>query len=178
MEVSNHFTCLTYDTVDFLIQSKYVLFGIYIQSITSEKYITFENEVIPHISIGNYLEENFLCKPVEECNVMIVLKKDDFNKDLQKKIKKFTGIDFPESGNFAVSVNSQVTSRIMDISFLRAVPEGIRFKMKEYGVSAIGFQNDSKENSIQRKEILIAPDTMLKNYIALQSKTYDGGIDE
>ena len=168
MEVSNHFTCLTYDTVDFLIQSKYVLFGIYIQSITSEKQITFENEIIPHISIGNYLEENFLCKPVEDCNVMIIFKKDDFSKDLQRKIKKYTGTDFPESGNFAVSLNSQVTSRIMDISFLRAVPEGIRFKMNEYGVSAIGFQNDSKNTSLQRKEILLAPDSLLKNYIALQ----------
>ena len=170
MEASNHFTCLTYDTVDFLIQSKYILFGIYINSISQERHITFENEIIPHISIGHYLEDNFLCKPVDECNVMIIMQKADFSKEIQKMIYKFTETEFPSSGNFAVSVNSEVTSRIMDISFLRAIPEGIRYKMNEYGVSAIGFQNDFKDSSLQRKEILLAPDRMLKNFISLQRK--------
>lgn len=168
MEASNHFTCLSYDTVDFLFQSKYILFGIYIQSQKDEKFVTFENEIIPHISIGKFLEENFSCKPVEECYVMLVMKRDDFDPELQKMIIEFTETDFPESGNFALSVNSEVSSRIMDISFLRAIPQGIRLNQQECGVSAIGFQIDSKDNSILRKEILLAPDNLLRKIISLQ----------
>ena len=166
MEASNHFTCLSYDTVDFLIQSRYVLFGIYLKQGNNKKNISFEGELLPQISIGSYLENFFLCKPAEECHVMLVMKKDDFDKDLQKQIVDFTATKFPASGYFAVSVNSEVTSRIIDISFLRTIPKGIRLKQNECGVSAIGFQQDAKDSSLTRKEILLAPDSLLRKYIS------------
>ena len=160
MEASNHFTCLSYDTIDFLFLSKYVLFGIYIGTTNDEKRIDFENEVLPRLSIGNFLEKEFMCQHTEECNVMLVMNKADYDKDLQKKIVDFTGTAFPATGNFAVSINTSVTSRIIDISFLRLIPEGIRRKMNDSGVSAIGFT--------EKRQILLSPDNILRSFLREQ----------
>lgn len=157
METSNHFTCLTYDTIDFLILSKYVLFGIYIGTNSEGNRIDFENEVLPRLSIGAFLENEFNCHHTEDCNVMLVMNKADFDEDLQKKIVDFTGTAFPATGNFAISVNSSVTSRIIDISFLRLIPEGIRKRTNECGISAIGFT--------ERRQILISPDNLLRSFL-------------
>ncbi len=157
METANHFTCLTYDTIDFLILSKYVLFGIYIGTNDDGKRIDFENEVLPRLSIGSFLEKEFCCKHTEDCNVMLVMNKSDFNEELQKKIVDFTGTAFPVTGNFAISVNSSVSSRILDISSLRLIPEGIRKRMNDCGVSAIGFA--------ERRQILLSPDNLLRSFL-------------
>ena len=157
METSNHFTCLTYDTIDFLILSKYVLFGIYIGTNDEGNRINFENEVLPRLSIGGFLEKEFNCRHTEDCNVMLVMNKIDFDEDLQKKIVDFTGTAFPATGNFAISVNSSVTSRIIDISFLRLIPEGIRKRTNECGICAIGFT--------ERRQILLSPDNLLRCFL-------------
>ncbi|MBO4439420.1 MAG: hypothetical protein J5798_08725, partial [Spirochaetaceae bacterium] len=70
MEARNHFTCIAYDTVDFLIQSKYVLFGIYLDIGKEGNNIVFNRETLPHIRIGHLLEQEFSCKSIEECNVV------------------------------------------------------------------------------------------------------------
>ena len=157
METSNHFTCLTYDTIDFLILSKYVLFGIYIGTNDEGNRINFENEVLPRLSIGAFLEKEFNCRHTEDCNVMLVMNKSDFDEELQKKIVDFTGTAFPVTGNFAVSVNSSLSSRIMDISYLKLVPGGIRKKMNDCGISAIGFT--------ERRQILLSPDNILRSFL-------------
>lgn len=157
MEASNHFTCLSYDTIDFLILSKYVLFGIYIGNSDEGKRIDFENEVLPRLSIGNFLEKEFNCHHTEDCNVMLVMNKSDFDEDIQKKIVDFTGTAFPATGNFAVSVNTSLSSRIMDISSLRLIPAGIRKRMNDFGISAIGFA--------ERRQILLSPDNILRCFL-------------
>ena len=157
METANHFTCLTYDTIDFLILSKYVLFGIYIGTNDDGKRIDFENEVLPRLSIGSFLEKEFGCRHTENCNVMLVMNKADFDEELQKKIVDFTGTAFPATGNFAISVNSSVSSRIIDISNLRPIPRGIRKRMKDCGISAIGFT--------ERRQILLSPDNLLRSFL-------------
>lgn len=162
MEDSKQFTCISYNNIEFLIQNRYVLFGIYLQDLNESKSIDFENEVLPHIFIGHFLENNFLCKPSENCNVMLVMKKDDIDKKIQKLIVDFTGTKFPPSGNFAISVNSAVSSRIIDTTFLRLMPQGIRSLQKACGISAIGFQ--------ENRQILISPDCLLRKLIK------DGGM--
>lgn len=157
METSKNFTCISYDTIEFLIQSQYVIFGIYLGNKTIGKNVNFEKELLPHISLGNYLEESFLCQHNEECNVMLVMKKDDFDLEVQKMIVEYTETEFPVSGNFALSVNTSVTSKIMDISLLRLIPNGIRLKLKEYGVSAIAFAD--------KRQILISPDNFLRFFL-------------
>ena len=157
MEASNHFTCLSYDTIDFLILSKYVLFGIYIGTNDDGKRIDFENEVLPRLCIGTFLEKEFHCQHTEDCNVMLVMNKAELDEDIQKKIVDYTGTAFPASGNFAVSVNSSVSSRIMDISYLRLIPEGIRKRMKDCGISAIGFT--------EKRQILLSPDNILRSFL-------------
>ena len=157
METANHFTCLSYDTIDFLILSKYVLFGIYIEKSGDEKRIDFENEVLPHLSMGSFLEKEFQCRQKEDCNVMLVMNKSDFEEDLQKKIVDYTETAFPATGNFAISVNSSVSSRILDISFLRLVPQGIRKRMNDFGISAIGFTD--------KRQILLSPDNLLRCFL-------------
>ena len=157
MEVSKNITCLSYDTIDFLILSKYVLFGIYIGTSDDGKRIDFENEVLPKLSIGTFLEKEFHCKHTEDCNVMLVMNKSEFDEDLQKKIVNYTGTAFPVTGNFAVSINSSVTSKILDISFLKLLPNGIRKKMKACGLSAIGFT--------EKRQILLSPDNILRSFL-------------
>ena len=157
MEAINHFTSLSYDTIDFLIQSKYVLFGIYMNQATDEKRIDFENEVLPHLNIGRFLEEEFVCKHTEECKVMLVMRKEDFDKDLNRRIVDYTKTAFPVSGNFAVSVNSTVTSKIMDISVLRLLPGGIRKRLNDKGISALGFTD--------KRQILVSPDNLLRSFL-------------
>lgn len=157
METANHFTCLSYDTIDFLILSKYVLFGIYIGSSDDGKRIDFENEVLPKLSIGSFLEKEFNCKHTEDCNVMLVMNKSEFDEDLQSKIVNYTGTAFPVSGNFALSVNTSVTSRIIDISFLRVIPSGIRKRLNACGISAIGFN--------EKRQILLSPDNIIRSFL-------------
>lgn len=154
MESSNQFTCLSYDTIDFLIQSRYIIFGLYLNAANTKKKAVFENEVLPHINISRFLETNFECKPTGESNTMLVLRKDDFDEDFQKQIIEYTGTEFPSSGHFAVSVNTSVSSVIMNIKELRLLPRGIRKKMNDYGVNALGFDN--------HRQFLISPDNLLK----------------
>lgn len=157
METSNHFTCLSYDTIDFLILSKYVLFGIYIGTNDDGKRIDFENEVLPRLSIGTFLEREFGCQHKEECNVMLIMNKSDFDEEIQKKIVDYTETAFPATGNFAVSVNSSVTSKIIDISFLRLIPQGIRKRLNACGLSAIGFT--------EKRQLLLSPDNILRSFL-------------
>ena len=150
---------MSYDTIDFLINSKYVLFGKYLPEKVEEKFISFENEILPHINMENFLEENFLCSKKEECNVMLVMKKDDFEKSLQKRIVKYTGREFPESGYFAISVNSDITTKLIDLSTMKLIPQGIRNFQKKCGINAICFDQS------HHRQILISPDYLINTFI-------------
>ena len=166
MEAHNHFTCIAYDTVDFLIQSKYIIFGIYQDVGKSDKNILFNRETLPHIHIGKLLEKEFLCKSIEECNVVLVMKKQDFDSDVQHLIVNYTDTAFPASGNLALSVNSAISSKIIDVSTLHLLPKSIRLKQNECGISAIGFETDEKNRNFQKKQILISPDNLLRKFFA------------
>ena len=159
MEARNHFTCIAFDSIDFLIQSKYVLFGIYQDVKTDVRNIVFNRETLPHIYIGSLLEEEFGCRSVEECRVVLVMNKKDFSQDVCKLIEDYSETAFPASGNIAISVNTSISSRIIDTKTLRLIPESIRVRMGECGVSAIGFTD--------KKQILIAPDNLLMKFFSV-----------
>ena len=165
METSNHFTCISYDSVDFLIPSKYVLFGIYLAKDNDDKHIFFENETLPHIRIGSFLETQFNCKSIQDCSVMLVMNKADFALNVQKLIVSYTETKFPASGNLAISVNSAVTSKIFDTENLKPLPEGIRPRQKKNGICAIGFLKDTNNSRLERKQILISCDNLLLKLI-------------
>lgn len=154
MESSKQFTCLAYDTIDFLIQSKYIVFGIYLNEPNKKRSAVFENEVLPHINIEKFLENQFNCKPTGESNTMLVMKRDDFDSDFQKLIVEYTGIDFSSAGNFAISVGTSVSSTMMNLKTLRLFPQGIRKALNDCGVNAINFS--------ERRQLLISPDNLLK----------------
>ena len=166
MEAHNHFTCIAYDTVDFLIQSKYVGFGIYLAVDKDVKSIPFNRETLPHIHIGALLEQTFACKSVEDCNVVLVIRMEDFAADVRESIVSYTQTAFPASGNLALSVNTSISSKIMDISSIHLIPHGIRKMQSECGISAIGFLKDPKNPEILRKQILISPDLLLRKFFA------------
>lgn len=165
MEALNYFTSIEYDTVDFLIQSKYVVFGLYLSVAGESKNIIFNREKLPHIAIGSYLENTFFCKSMESCNTVLIMRKNDFPVDVQNLIQRFTGTAFPLSGNFALSVNSLISSKNIDISMLRLLPESIRNVQKQCGVCAIGF-TAAEKNKKSRKQILLSPDNLLKKILA------------
>ena len=158
MEAHNHFTCIAYNNVDFLIQSKYVLFGIYLGEGEDDGNIVFNRETLPHIRIGHLLEKEFLCESMEGYNAVLVMNKRDFANDICKQIEDFTETAFPMSGNLAISVNSSVSSKIVDIETLRLIPQSIRERQLECGVCAIGFAN--------KKQILISPDNLLRKFFS------------
>ncbi|MBQ7159256.1 MAG: hypothetical protein IJS09_07545 [Treponema sp.] len=169
MEVPNYFTCIAYDTVDFLIQSKYIVFGLYLAVEKEMKCIEFNEENLPHVHIGSFLETAFSCNAKEGCNVVLVLKMQNFPDDVKKQIQTFTGTAFPLSGNFALSVNSLISSKNIDVSSLRLLPKSIRQIQNECGVSAIGFVPDKNNKSLFRRRILLSPDCLLRTYFSNMS---------
>ncbi len=166
MEAHNHFTCIAYDSVDFLIQSKHVLFGVFLDVEKEVKNITFNRETLPHIHIGHLLEKEFCCSRVEDCNVVLVMRSQDFMSGVQQDIIDFTNTAFPASGNLALSVNTSISSKIIDISVLRLLPEGIRDQQAKCGISGIGFSLGGKNGNTLRKHILISPDRLLKKFFS------------
>ncbi|WP_294430009.1 hypothetical protein [uncultured Treponema sp.] len=166
MEAHNYFTCIAYDSVDFLIQSKYVEFGIYIDARKDLPYIEFNDETLPHIHIGSLLETEFSCKAKENCNVVLVMKIQDFASGMKEAIEEFTETNFPMSGNFALSVTSSISSGQIDISALRLLPEGLRKDMLECGICALGFIPDENNKKLMRKQILISPDKLLRKFFS------------
>ena len=166
MEIHNHFTCIAYDTVDFLIQSKYVGFGIYLDVDKDVKSIAFNRETLPHIHIGSLLEQTFACKSIENCNVVLVMRMQDFANDVRESIVSYTETAFPASGNLALSVNTSISSKIMDISSLHLIPHGIRKMQNDCGINGIGFLKDKKNPEILRKQILVSPDLLLRKFFS------------
>lgn len=166
MEATNYFTCIAYDTVDFLILSRYVVFGIYLDVKKDVKNIVFNNEILPHVHIGSLLEKNFMCKSNEDCNEIIVMRMSDFPDDIMDMVEEFTDTIFPASGNFAVSVNTEISSKNVDLALLRLLPKSIRTAMNECGVSAIGFEADNTNKKNIRKQILISPDKLLRKFFS------------
>ena len=152
--------------MDFLIQSKHVLFGVFLDVEKDVKNITFNRETLPHIHIGHLLEKEFCCSRVEDCNVVLVMRSQDFMSGVQQDIIDFTNTAFPASGNLALSVNTSISSKIIDISVLRLLPEGIRDQQAKCGISGIGFSLGGKNGNTLRKHILISPDRLLKKFFS------------
>ena len=166
MDSHNHFTCIAYDTVDFLIQSKHVLFGVFLDAEKNVRNIVFNRETLPHIHIGDLLEKEFGCLATDDCNVVLVMRIQDFMRDVKKDIVEYTDTAFPASGNIALSVNTSISSKVIDTSNLRLLPEGIREQQAKCGVSAIGFSSGGKDKTVLRKQILISPDHLLKKFFS------------
>jgi len=153
LEALDYFTCIAYDTVDFLIQSKYVVFGLYLAVEKGERSIIFNREQLPHVNIGFFLEKAFVCKSSEDCNTVLIMRRSDF----------------PASGNFAISVNSLISSKALDISSLHLIPKGIRKVQEKCGVVAIAFASGEKKNEF-RRQILLSPDNLLQRLFAGQKE--------
>ena len=166
MEATEYFTCIAYDSVDFLIQSKYMVFGMYLDVAKNVRNIAFNEEILPHIHIGALLEKEFSCKSKENCGVILVMRMRDFAKDVRTLIATYTQTPFPASGNFAISVNSAISSRQVDISSLRLIPKSIRTAQTKCGVAAIGFLADEKDNRLMRKQILLSLDNLLRTFFS------------
>ncbi len=167
MDSHNHFTCIAYDTVDFLIQSAYVLFGLFLDVEKDVKKIVFNRETLPHIHIGELLEKEFACTHTGDCNVVLVMRMQDFAKEVRKDIVEYTNTAFPASGNIALSVNTSISSKNIDISNLRLLPRGVREQQAKCGISAIGFSFGGKDGTLLRKQILISPDYLLKKFFSV-----------
>lgn len=141
-----------------------MVFGIYLETGNKARNILFNRETLPHIRIGHLLEKEFQCKSIEDSNVILVMKKKDFDPDVQSLIVDYTQTAFPASGNLALSVNTSISSKQIDIASLHLIPEGIRGRQNECGVYAIGFQQDKKNKNLLRKQILISPDNLLRKF--------------
>ena len=166
MEAHNHFTCIAYDSIDFLIQSKYVVFGIFLDVQKDVRNIVFNRETLPHIHIGSLLEKEFLCSSIEDCNVVLVMKMQDFAADVREEIVNYTNTAFPASGNIAISVNTAISSKSVNTESLHLLPQGIRERMNDSGISAIGF-SAAKKGNVLKKQILLSPDNLLKKFFSM-----------
>jgi len=155
-----HFTCISYDNIDFLIPSQYVVSGIYLYVQKDAKNLMFNRETLPHVFIGDYLEEVFECKPIGEANAVLVLNIKDFAKDVSSTIVSVTDTAFPYTGNLAVSLTGNINSHEIEISELHLMPKGIKSRLLACGICAIHFTEDG------RKQILISPDAILRRYFS------------
>lgn len=160
MEALNHFTCIAYDTVDFLIQSKYVVSGVYSQIDKSSKSINFNRETLPHIYIGDLLARSFSCGSSESYNIVLIMRMQDFAQDVCTKILSYTQTAFPATGNLALSVDGAISSRRLETNTLHLLPGSIKNRLWECGICAVGFSDDG------RKRILLSPDLLLKKFFS------------
>ncbi|MBR1911288.1 MAG: hypothetical protein IJ828_02910 [Treponema sp.] len=160
----NQFTCISYDTIDFLIPSQYVVSGIFLSIPKDSKTILFNRETLPHIYIGNMLEKEFLCKSKSDTSVVLVMNKNDFSREVCQTIINHTDTAFPATGNLALSVNGNISSKEFILDSFHLMPQGIRDRLRAYGIDAIIFPDST------RKQILIAPDLLLKKF-------FTGGIE-
>ena len=161
MEAHNHFTCIAYSSVDFLVQSQYVVSGVYLHVPKNARNVVFNRETLPHIYIGDLLEREFLCQPLETYSVVLIMKQQDFVSDVCVKIADYTDTAFPASGNFALSVNGAISSKIIDVGSLRLMPSSIRGRMEECGICAVGFPG------MTHKQLLLSPDMLLRKFFAI-----------
>ena len=161
MEAHNHFTCIAYDTVDFLIQSRYVVAGVYLQVDKGEKSIMFNKETLPHIYIGDMLGRSFGCGSAETYNVVLIMKMQDFEQDVCKKVIAYTQKAFPATGNLALSVDGSISSKLLETDSLHLMPGSIRQRLWECGICAIGFSEQG------RKRILLSPDMLIKKFFSV-----------
>ena len=162
MEVHDHFTCIAYDSVDFLIQSRYVISGMYLEVDKEANSLVFNRETLPHIHIGGLLESTFSCAPAESYNVVIVMRNSDFDKEVRGKIIDYTDTAFPASGSLALSVNAAISSNIIALDSLRLPPLGIREKLFECGICAVSFNG----GGIGRTQLLVSPDMLLRKFFS------------
>ena len=160
MEARSHFTCIAYNIVDFLIQSRYVVSGVYLQVDRGVKSIVFNQETLPHIYIGDLLTRSFGCTAKVGFNVVLVMKMQDFVKDVRAKIVSYTKTAFPASGNLALSVDGAISSKLLDMGGFRLYPGSIRARLWECGICAIDYSDTG------RRRILISPDLLMKKFFA------------
>lgn len=161
---NSHFTCVSYSSVDFLIPSKYIVSGVYLNIPKDAKNIVFNRETLPHIFIGDYLESKFGCKAIAESKAVIVLNVKDFAEDVGASMVSVTDTAFPFTGNLALSLTGNISSSELDISKLKLLPLSIRSRMISCGICAIRFKEDG------RKQILLSPDSILRRY-------FSGGLE-
>ena len=156
--MTDYFTCISYNNVDFLIQNKYVRAGIYYQVNNDAKSIIYNKETLPLIYIGEAIEKEFFCNSENDNGIVLVMNGYDFSKEICSRIISYTNTAFPASGNVAISLNGSITSKLIEITDLRLIPQSIRGRMSECGINAISFPSDNN------KQILISPDCLLRKF--------------
>lgn len=160
MEVLENFTCISYDCIDFLIPSKYVVSGMHQRVQEDTKNVVFNRETLPHLHIGGLLEKEFLCRRKDDVGIILVMKMQDFESDVCNNISDYTDTAFPASGNLALSVNGEICSMKMPCSELSLMPYGIRERMTSCGVDAIRFLPN------QAKQVLVSPDLLIRKFFS------------
>lgn len=104
------------------------------------------------------LEKEFQCTSKADTSVVLVMNKNDFSAEVCKTIINHTDTAFPATGNLALSVNGNISSREFILDTFHLMPQGIRERLGSCGIDAIIFPDDV------RKQILIAPDLLLKKF--------------
>ena len=163
MENNNQFTCISYDSVDFLIPSSYIISGIYLNISKDKKSILYNRETLPHIYIGEFLEKEFFCKAIYDAGVVLLMSIEDFAKDVCVDIYNYTETSFPASGYLAISVNSDIISKELSFRDLHLLPKSIRERMSSCGICAAHFI-DGGENQKNKQQLLISPDMILRRF--------------
>lgn len=153
------FTCISFDNLDFLIPSHYVVAGFYSDILGSVENISYNRETLPFLSLGKIVEQEFHCSSKGVTNVALIMRKHDFATDVRVNISNYTKTAFPYTGNFAISFGTEMSSVLCDISEFRLLGSSIRSEMQNVGVSAIRFMGD-------REQLLIAPDLLIRKFFA------------
>ncbi len=156
--MKKHFTCISYDILDFLIPSEYVISGIYLSLPKDVPNITFNRETLPHLYIGSKLQSEFCCNSAVKSDAVLVFNSHDFAEDVRSMIVMKTDTAFPATGNVAISFTASISNHDIELSKLRLMPLGIRNRMTDCGICAVHYSDDG------RKQFLISPDALLRRF--------------
>ena len=160
MDQVSQFTCIVYDSLDFLIPSSYIVAGLYENMPTDASSIIYNREMLPHIHMNRLLEQEFKCNQISENGIVIVLNMKDFISDVCNSIVDYTSTAFPASGKLALSLNAEIFSTGIDLSELKFFAGAMRTQMNECGINAVRFTKDNK------RQFLISPDLLIRKFFA------------
>ncbi len=153
------FTCISFDKMDFLIPSNYIVAGFFKSDVKSSSNIIYNWETLPHLYLPEIIMQEFHCSTKGVSDVALIMRKQDFAKDVRVHISNHTKTAFPFTGNFALSFGTEIRSIQFDTSELRLFGKSLQQEMQNNGISGIRFCEN-------RNQFLIAPDLLIRKFFA------------
>ncbi|MCQ2594335.1 MAG: hypothetical protein MJ196_03645 [Treponemataceae bacterium] len=153
--MTEQFTCISFDKVEFLLPTSYVVAGSYLGEHKDDNSLMYDSQVIPHLNVAEYVKETFGCSGKNNVDSALIFCAKDWNLSVIEKIEKKTLVNMPRSGLFALSFSAGYISRFVDTENLYLFSGCKRDFLFNHGISAVSFYED-KVQYLLNIDMLIA----------------------